>query len=321
MNLAQNFSPARPLARHCSELTERGPRPEERAESLASWRRDVAREVAQDMGDLLGGSRIDAQLAAPETLRGAAVLDRIGPIAANCLLRCGPGDVTLLLSFSLETAIALTDRSFGGTGEVEAGSDAPETLPRSAGLLVEQAGRTIAHAIARVSAQDQSADPGGSAGPIGEVIVRSESAARLKPFAAPCECALFRLDLAADDGVAWCGWIALPTERLDRLLPGLAAPHPARAVEQDASQAEIFGAIPIEMMAVLAEFELSLGDLDRLAPGASIPIAIPREIPLRIGSRLVGSGTLGTLEERMALRLTAMTAAPASAAPEEGLAR
>ncbi len=300
MNLAHDFYPARALAQHCTELTERGPRPEERAESLASWRRDVAREVGQDMAELLSGAKLEARLSEPETARGAAVFERIGPLAANSLLRCGADDQTALLSFSVETAIALTDCSFGGTGEMP--TETITTLPRSAALLVEQVGRLIASAIARVSAG------GGAVGEVeGDVIIRSENASRLKPFTPSAPCALFTLEIDTGE-VRWNANLAITMDRLDSLLPGLASPTPANDddTEEQESDAAIFGPVPLPLQAVLAEFELSLGQLDRLAPGDEIPIAIAREIPLRVGAQLVASGSLGTLEDRMALKVTSL---------------
>ncbi|MEO0699695.1 MAG: FliM/FliN family flagellar motor switch protein [Pseudomonadota bacterium] len=309
MNLAQTFTPARPVARHCPELTERGPRPEDRAEHLAAWRRDVAREVGQDMATLLSGTKLEAQLGEPATERGEAVFDRIGAVAANSLLRCGLGGQTALLSFSVQTAIALTDRSFGGTGEAEA--EPAISLPRSAGLLVEQAARTIAQAIARVSAAGGAADE-----VAGDVIIRSESASRLKPFTPLSECMVFELTLRASDDVSWAGTLAMPTERLVSLLPGAGSLAQAKD-DQDAKAnpaQTALNAIPLSLQAVLAEFDLSLSQLDRLAPGDRIPLSVAREIPLRVGPKLVASGSLGTMDDKMALRLTRVTGGAAFAA-------
>ncbi|MEO1729525.1 MAG: FliM/FliN family flagellar motor switch protein [Pseudomonadota bacterium] len=301
MNLAQTFTPARPLAQHCSELTERGPRPEQRAEYLAGWRRDVAREVAQDLADLLSGTKLEAKLSEAEMMRGSAVFEKIGAVAANSLLRCGSGDQTVLLSFSVDTAIALTDRSFGGSGEIA--PDGATSLPRSAALLIEQASRTIARSIARVSAG------GGAIGEVeGDVIIRSESASRLKPFAPSNSCALFTLTLTTPEAISWEAIIAMHSERLDSLLPGLGSPVTAGEGGDDNGALEaIMGDIPLPMKAVLAEIDLSLGQLNRLAPGDQIPLAVTRDIPLRIGARAIASGSLGTKEDRMALKLTGVT--------------
>ncbi|MEO0642014.1 MAG: FliM/FliN family flagellar motor switch protein [Pseudomonadota bacterium] len=306
MNLAQTFIPARPLAQHCRELMERGPRPEERAEHLAIWRRDVAREVALDMAELLSGTKLEANLSEAETIPGEAVFERIGPVAANCLLRCGRDGQTALLSLSLEAAIALTDRSFGGSGEP---AELPATsLPRSAAMLVEQVARVIAQAIARVSAA------GAADESTGDVIVRSESASRLKPFAPLADCAVLKLDLKANDGVAWHGLLAMPLERLDAFLPGIGSVGAAggnNGLREEPNRA-VLGAVPLSLEAVLAEFELSLSQLGSLAPGDNIPLTLARDIPLRIGSHMVACGSLGTMEDRLALRVTSIKNAPAA---------
>ncbi|MDJ0979134.1 MAG: FliM/FliN family flagellar motor switch protein [Erythrobacter sp.] len=301
MNLAQTFAAERALARHCSELTERGPRPEERAECFALWRRDLGRELGQDISELLSGDRIEAAVGDPETLSGQEVFGRIGPVAANSLLRCGASDRTALLSFNTATAIALTDRSFGGTGEVS--SDEVAKLPRSAALLIEQASRLVACAIARVSAVD-SAD--GAEEPTGEVIVRSENASRLKPFGPSTQCASLTITLTASDDVSWSAALAMPQEGLDALLPGLGSTSAMRRVDGETEDQDraVFGAMPLALHAVLAEFDLSLGQLGRLKTGDEIPIAVARDIPLRVGVHLVASGRLGTQEDRMALQLT-----------------
>jgi len=304
MNLAQTFTPARAIAQHCTELTQRGPRPEERAQHLTAWRRDVAREVALDMADLLSGAKLDATLAEPEMMTGEAVFERIGAIAANSLLRCGGADTTMLLSFEIETAIALTDRSFGGSGEPL--PDAITSLPRSAGLLIEQASRLIAQAITRVSAGGRA--DGEAAG---DVIVRSESATRLKPFGPETDCVLLILDFGAADGMRWSAKVAMPADHLDALLPGMetgAVLAGSATLQSDTSRA-VFGSIPLPLEAVLAEFELSLGRLECLSPGDQIPLAIGREIPLRIGEQVVARGSLGTLEDCMALRLNSISPA------------
>ncbi|MEM6908832.1 MAG: FliM/FliN family flagellar motor switch protein [Pseudomonadota bacterium] len=320
-DMARAFAQARPQAQHCSELTVRGPRPEERAEHLATWRREVARELAQDFAELLPGARLLVQLSDLETLTGAEVFERIGPIAANSLLRCGTDDQTLLLSFDLATAIALTDRSFGGDGKLPEG-EPPTELPRSAALLSDQAAKLVAQAISRAAFAGE-----GSVGnrsksvlPKADVIIRSESAVRLKPFARDAKCVLFTIDLIEDDatsdGPRWRALLSVTEDRLERLLPGTGAGvqdqenglSPPRSVED-----QPFAAIPLSLEAVLAEFDLSLAQLERLSPGESIPLAVPREIPLRVDDDVFALGSLGTFEDRMALQLTRFAQSGAAA--------
>jgi len=310
MRMGHQFAPARAAAVHCAELTTRGPRPEESAALMAAWRRDLARLLADDLAGLLSGDRLDVEITEPERLSGADALRRIGPLAANSLIRCGATAETALLSFDFATAIALTDRSFGGDGRVS--GHVPEALPRSAALLVEETATMIAGAITAASYGDM--PPPAGASTRGEVIVRSESAARLKPFALDGEALFFVLEIANRQGCTWRAALAVAAERMARLLPGAGRRLRPRTVREPASPlAPPFASVPLALHVVLAEFDLSLARLQSLAPGDTIPLAMGRQVPLLAGETLVAHGAVGTAEDRMAIRLTRI---PQSLQPE-----
>lgn len=321
MRMGHDFAPARAAAVHCPELTTRGPRPEETAALMAAWRRDLARLLADDLSGLLSGDRLDVSITEPERLTGADALRRIGPMAANSLIRCGASGETALLSFDFATAIALTDRSFGGDGRVSGG--VPEVLPRSAALLVEETATMIAGAITTASFGDM--PPPAGLPSRGEVVVRSESAARLKPFALEAPALFFVIDIANRQGCTWRAALAVAAERMMRLLPGSARRSRPRVPRAPASgMAAPFAEMPLPLHVVLAEFDLSLARLQSLAPGDTIPLAMGRQVPLMAGETLVGHGAVGTAEDRMAIRLTRIplssSAQPAQSPQPEGVA-
>jgi flagellar motor switch/type III secretory pathway protein FliN len=305
MKMAHDFMAARLVAQHCDALLKRGPRPQERASLLAAWRRDLAQALADDLMGLLSGDRLDVTIGEPESLSGEAALMRIGPVAANCLLRVGglggTSAETVLLSADFATAVALTDRSFGGEGKMGGGT--PEQLPRSAALLIEEAAKLIAQAITRVSLGDA---PAPSAPFVrGEVIVRSESAGRLKPFGTDAPCLLFAINIANRQGCEWRLTLAMAAERLERLLPGAGRPLPPRAARGPADgMAAPFAGIPMPLHVEVAQFELSLARLQALAPGDCFPLALGRQVPLMVGERVLAHGSIGTSEDRMAIQLT-----------------
>jgi flagellar motor switch/type III secretory pathway protein FliN len=310
------FAPARAAALHCAELTERGPSPAESAALMAAWRRDLARLLADDLSALLSGDRLEVSVAEPERMTGADALRRIGPLAANALIRCGASGETALVSFDFATAIALTDRSFGGDGRIT--GSVPEALPRSAALLTEEAATMIAGAITVAGFGDL--PPPAAMASRGEVIVRSDSAARLKPFALDGQALFFTLEIANRQGCTWRAALTLGAERMTRLLPGGGRPPRARPSRAPASGlAAPFAAVPVPLHVVLAEFDLSLARLQTLRPGDTIPLAIGRQVPLMAGDTLVGHGSVGTAEDRMAIRLTRIP--PAAFTPAEGIAR
>lgn len=309
MKMAHDFAAARIAAQHCPELVARGPRPEEREAQITAWRRDLANHLAQGLGGLLSGDRISAEISPPEWLTGSDVIARIGPVAANSLLRCGAANAgedhaSALLSFDHATALALAERSFGGDGHVAEPSIAP--LPRSALLISDEIAALIAHALGAARSGDT--PTAGNAPNHAEVILRSENAARLRAFAPDDRCALLTLRFANQENAVWIAQLAMTGHALDNLLPSASDEPKARQAGQSGGRADgagpaSFGAIPLGVRAVLAEVELSLSQLERLAPGDTIPLAMARSVPLWVGDAMLGHGSIGTIEDRMALRL------------------
>lgn len=292
---ASDFADARPLARHCSELTWRGPRPDEREGVIAAWKRDLASEISDEIGQILQGDKLEVTISDPQTMTGTKVFEGIGAVAANTLLRIGTGDQTVLFSLDYATAIALTDCSFGGEGE--APDSVPSQLPRSAGLLIEQIASSIAQVIAMARGTGEPAR--------GDVLVRSESVVRLKPFNADADICVFNITLAQGAFVEWKMIIALPSEGLDELLPKSASNRSKVAAQASPTASfDPYAGVPLKLEAVLTEFEMPLGKLEGLAPGDEIALSIPHELPLRIGEDVFAHGKLGTLENHLALRLT-----------------
>ncbi|MEP3422222.1 MAG: FliM/FliN family flagellar motor C-terminal domain-containing protein [Erythrobacter sp.] len=320
MNMSPSFSysfaNARPIAEHCAELTWRGPRPEERAENLTAWRRDLGSELSQELGQLFSGGKFKVALGEPEFVTGETVFERVGVVAANSLLRCGEGDQTMLFSLDYPTAIALTDCSFGGDGHTP--EETPAQLPRSAALLIEKVASLVAQVVVMSS--------GGTQRVKGDVLVRSESVTRLKPFGGEAQVAFFPITMGMSDGAQWNAILAVANDRLDDLLPGANFGTPtdnSNRLPSDGTTGP-FAAMPLSLEAVLGEFSLSLSKLNTLAPGDEIPLAMQRELPLRVGDQTVVHGTLGTVENRMALRVTRLPKSainqpftPANTAPND----
>lgn len=308
MRMDHNFAGARVAAAHCPELVARGPRPEERAAMLAAWRRDLTRHLAEPLGGLLSGDKLNITVSAPEWLKGSDVLTRIGPVAANSLLRCGTADGgagggSVLMSLDHATALALAERSFGGDGRIGASSLDP--LPRSALLLIDEVASLIATALATTRTGDAVREPGAAHSLRGEVMVRSENPARLRAFDPAADCALIAVQITNPQGCEWIVSLALAVDALNALLPDADRQPTGRAQRrQPGPLAAPFGTIPLPLRAVLAEFELTLTQLHRLAPGDMIPLPMPRSVPLQMGDAVVAHGSIGTLEDRMALCLT-----------------
>lgn len=301
MNMMSSVKPERFLAQHCEELVRNSARPEERAEHVSWWRREVADRLAGELTGLLSGDRPRVRLSEPELLCGKEVFDRIGLLAANSLLRCGGDKQIALLSFNFPTAIALTDRSFGGDGAFPV--DPPEELPSSAAMLIGK----VAGITARVIAEAACGEDVSQSKPLHtDVIARSESATRLKPFALNAPCIALAVTITSREGREWIANLAFAEPVFDTLLPGLGGGCSKRisaGVPSDGRSGPC-AAIPLTIEGLLAEFDISLARLERLAPGDEIALAVPSELPLRVGTRVFAKGQLGSQEDRIALRLS-----------------
>lgn len=308
MKMGSNFDAARPFAQHCEELIARSPRPEEREAQLASWRRDVARELSQELGQILSGGKLEVTFPEPERLHGKDVFEAIGPVAVNSLLRCGAGEHTLLLSFDIPTAIALTECSFGGEGNPP--DQVPSQLPRSAAMLIETLAKVIAQAIASVS------NPGDGKVVGGDVLLRSESVTRLKPFDPDEPVIKIALTLAMGAFSEWNAILAMPSGKLDAMLPGtgMGAAQPAAGGNSPEFENSPFPDLPLRLGAVLSEIEMTLDRLEHLSVGDQIALPMPKEIPLFAGDRIVAHGAIGSIDNRMALRLTRFPEDPSKVA-------
>ena len=111
--------------------------------------------------------------------------------------------------------------------------------------------------------------------------------------------------LAHGEDAQWSVLFGVSSDRLDSLLPGMnpARPKGARTRRQGDPANGPFGQMPLTLEAVLSEFEMSLDGLERMRPGDEIPLLVARDLPLRIGDSLLGHGTIGSLDNHMAVRL------------------
>jgi flagellar motor switch/type III secretory pathway protein FliN len=147
--------------------------------------------------------------------------------------------------------------------------------------------------------------PAGTGAIGGEVIVRSESAARLKPFALDAEALFFVLEIANLQGCTWRAALVVAADRMARLLPGGKRPSRQARTRQSANGlAAPFAEMPLPLHVVLAEFDLSLARLQTLGPGDMIPLTMGRQVPLMVGDTVLAHGSVGTADDHMAIRLT-----------------
>ncbi len=67
---------------------------------------------------------------------------------------------------------------------------------------------------------------------------------------------------------------------------------------------EVFADLPLDASARLVDMQIPLHRLAGLAPGAVIPIAVARSVPLRVGDAIVARGSVGGVDDQVALEIT-----------------
>lgn len=295
MNTQHSFVAERAAAQHCAELLRTGPSPAELLPALHRAGERVARLLAPAFADLLGGDDPKVTVAAPEQLNEADLDLEVGPLAANSVIASHAAGLTLLASIDGQAMLRLVDRAFGGLGETA--GPLPDCFPLSAEMMIQRLDEML---VACLSA--------GLALPDLVSLRRESKLAQLQPFAKGTRLAAMRLEITEGRRAPWQVLLALPLEQLTQLPGGgnggsKAQRSPATADPLDPP----FADMPLPLTARLVDMRVPLSALAALAPGLVLPVAVARAVPLAIGETVIARGTVGSNDDRVAVKLTQLS--------------
>jgi flagellar motor switch protein FliM len=175
------------------------------------------------------------------------------------------------------------------------GDDLPATLPMSAELLSARLEQLLAESFR-------------AALPLPCELRPAERHTRytlLEPFEDGVELALLTLEVTQPMAKPWRLRFAIPLAGLPDLLDRRrSAPRNAVARPPADPRDKPFADVPLSLEATLVEMTLPLSRLARLEPGAILPVAVSRSVPLRVGDTIVAYGTVGDLDDRIAVQIT-----------------
>ena len=299
MKPERSFMAARPLANHCAELLGAG------AGTAVQSGPDLMRALAARLADvlpprlagLLGGEPPLIQPGEAEDCDASALPGRIAPLAANCLLGGEAPGQAMLVSIEAEAVFRLIDRAFGGAGRVP--EPLPAAFPLTAELMTARLESVLGAALAEALPAAAPFLP----------IRRDASLSRLAPFAPGEPLCAVTLSLAEEDGAAWRITLAVPLALLAQW--SASRPHPkpeadrAPAVSGEAANPLTgpIGEVPLTLRAVLVDMPMAFSALSKLRPGQVIPVAVARSVPLCLGGRVIAHGTVGAMDDRVALQI------------------
>lgn len=298
----------RPLAEHCPELLRAGPDAAEFLPLLGRMGERLARRLAGVLAPMMGGEApiVRCQSVREGTLETLAAA-AMSPLAANSLLTVAHANNPAsrhpaLLTIEAEPVLRIVDRAFGGKGD--APMPLPDRFPMAADMMIAKLetviGQQIAAAIDAV-APEAMARSGGLAF---ASVRRDASLFALEPFAEDTPLAILPLEVEDDGLLPWALTFALPLASLPALF-GQAEKSDmdlVRHTRADPLEAP-FADVPLTVRAVIVDMVLPFSTIAALAPGQIIPVAVARAVPLLTGDAVLGHGTVGAVDDRVAVQL------------------
>ncbi|WP_454796550.1 FliM/FliN family flagellar motor switch protein [Novosphingobium lindaniclasticum] len=289
-------TPKRTTARHSAELVASGPALAELVPALVLIGERLTRALAIGLARLSGTDAPIVRAGMPMDATLSSLQGEIEGLAAHTLMVLGPAALPLLATFEAAPVFRLVDRAFGGPGEVP--TPLPESFPLSAELLLAHIESCVAEALtfAFGARDDHRVRP----------LRRDTSLRQLDPFASGADLLTLSLDIEEPEMPPWSLLLAIPVATLAE---AVAAPRreargrPRRFAAPEPTD-EPFASMPLEVTAVLVDMRLSMARLSALRTGDVLPVAVARSVPLQVGGRTLASGTIGELDDRVAVQIT-----------------
>lgn len=279
---------ARRAAEHSDALLKRRAAPADLAADFARFGERLAGTLRPALAAACSDPALQIRSLGVRTAAGGELAKACGPLGARSLHGFGKGDRRLLLSFEGRALLEQLDRAFGGTGDID--EELPAELPLSADLLAQ---RLEKQALAAIAAQLPNLEfaPG----------ARGSDLARHCPFDVGAE--LFLLEFEVSASRPWRILLALESETLATLLPQRPSPRQSGRRKAQATDAP-FADLPLTASATLVDMSVPLHRFAGLRPGTVLPIMVARNVPLRIGEIVLARGTVGEVDDQVALQIT-----------------
>lgn len=297
------FIAERPLARHAPELLRQGPGAAELLPLLGRLGERLSRRMAAALAPLLGGEAPLVSCTTPREGNLSTLHGSIATLAANSLYAVG-GTAPLFISIEAEPVLRIVDRAFGGKGEAPA--PMPDRFPIAAELMIGRLEVLMADHLTAALAVTTGRAPGVPVPRIAP-LRRDANLAMLSPF--PEEQQLALMSMEVDDGspLPWLMTMAMPLGTLARLF-GHAEGSEALTTGQSRHAASPtdapFAGLPVEVSAVIVDMHIPFSTIAGLAPGDILPVSVARAVPLRVGEATFAHGTIGAVDERVAVQIT-----------------
>ena len=106
----------------------------------------------------------------------------------------------------------------------------------------------------------------------------------------------------------WAINLAFPLDTLAAMFAHGEAKRPAKPARGPAQPTDApFADMPIDLTAVLVDMSLPLATVSALSVGQVLPVPIARNVPVKVGARTYAHGTIGALDDRVAIQITQLS--------------
>ncbi|MES2300536.1 MAG: FliM/FliN family flagellar motor switch protein [Pseudomonadota bacterium] len=290
------FIAERAVARHDPALLRPGPGTGDLVPALARMSERMARALRGAISPLLGGAEPQITPMKPMQTDFADFCSEVPRLAANSLFHIG--SAPFLATIEGETMLRLVDRAFGGPGDTP--SSLPKEFPLSAELMIGRMEQIIAACLALAL--------GGSTCGTIRAMRREASLAQLQAMPDAAAVAALTFNVNEQGRMPWAISLAFPVETLAQVFAHGESKRPARPARGPGSPTEApFADLPISVTAVLVDMRLPLSTVSALEVGQILSVPIARSVPLIVGGKPCAHGTIGALDDRVAIQISQLS--------------
>lgn len=295
MTFTHSNGSERVKAKHCKALLDTGPSIGDLVPALSLVGERLARALGGGLAKLLGSDMPVVRVGMPMDGTLASIQAELDGLASHALMAVGPQGKPMLLTFEAAPVFRLVDRTFGGRGDVP--DPLPESFPLSAELLIARIEETVAEAVTVAF--------GGGMEHGVRALRRETSLRQLAPFDRTEDLLQLSLEIEEAGFDPWSLSLAFPQATLAALVTVPRHPRVVRGLfPAPDPAAEPFASMPLPVKAVLVDMTMGFSRLSSLKPGDILPVAVARSVPLKVGDRTIAAGTVGELDDRVAVQVS-----------------
>ena len=283
-----------PVAKHCATLLACKTPEFDELGAFSAFAEQLGMCLGREWAQIGGGNSPQVEIGTAHGDNAAAFDKAVGPLAGNLLFTVGNPGVRMLASFAVAPLFDELDRMFGGGGGKAAEAAKMTALPRSVELMLRKLEQALGAALGNCLAPEH-----------GETVGKARlghSLQALAPFPENADITHVELTFGCAGSTPLSLRLACRTASLPRLLD-LTAKQPRGERRQREHIDTPFTDIPLTLRAKLVDMTMPMRRLAALEVGAVLPVTVARSVPLMVGEQTIATGTIGELDDRIALRI------------------